>query len=340
MKLLTLSLRNFRSYKKAEFGFGQLTVIVGQNGTGKSNLLEAIYLLAVGKSFRADAEYEMIALKTNFAIVEAKVEINSEEEQLRVTLSDGTTGTARKKFEVNGLPKRLVDAIGKLKATLFGPKDLEIITGSPSTRRKYLDFVLGQKDREYRRCLVAYEKGVRQRNKVLERIKEGEATRNQLFFWDKLLIKNGQYLTEARENYLENLTDGKYEAVYDKSTISEDRLLQYANEEVAAAATLVGPHRDDFLVNEDGHDVSKFGSRGQQRMAVLWLKLAERDLLTAEGQPPILLLDDIFSELDHTHREAVLELVEEQKRAGGQVIMTTADEHLMPNDKDWMVIRT
>ncbi len=123
-----------------------------------------------------------------------------------------------------------------------------------------------------------------------------------------------------REAYLTNLTGEKYSAVYDKSIISETRLNQYEQEEVAAATTLVGPHRDDFIINLNDRDVSKFGSRGEQRMAVLWLKRGEIGYL---GGDPILLLDDIFSELDHHHRQEVLKLVEDYP---GQVIMTTADE--------------
>lgn len=311
----------------------KVTVVVGENGSGKSNLMEAIYLLAAGKSFRADRDNEMVAYDQDFAKVKGVID----EMELEVILNE------RKKFEINGVPRRMIDAVGRFRAVLFSPQDLELVTGSPSGRRRYLDFVISQADREYRRCLISYEKGLRQRNKLLDMLREGLADRNQLFFWDRLLIKNGNYITQAREEYLADLADGAYQAEYDKSIISEVRLKQYEMEEVAAAATLVGPHRDDFVVNLGGRDVSKYGSRGEQRVAVLWLKKHELKFLSLDSarnaQQPLLLLDDIFSELDHRHREEVSQLVEAHRQAGGQVILTAADPHLLPVEEAWKQIR-
>jgi DNA replication and repair protein RecF len=250
--------------------------------------------------------------------------------------------SARKRFEINGVPKRMTDFAGNLRAVLFGPRDMDLVTGSPGIRRRYLDFVISQADREYRRNLVSYEKGIRQRNKLLELIREGTAVRSQLFFWDKLLIKNGEYITLKRGEYLEIMNNVQfkiYNSVYDKSIISEQRLMQYEKEEVAAGVTLVGPHRDDFKVMMEGRDVSKYGSRGEQRMAILWLKEAELDYLTLDLELPVLLLDDIFSELDHQHRKQVTETLNKHCKSGGQVIMTTADKHMMPAGNSWNIIQ-
>ncbi len=215
------------------------------------------------------------------------------------------------------------------------PQDLDLITGSPGNRRRYLDFIICQMDREYHRCLVSYEKGLRQRNKLLSLIRDGMANHSQLFFWDKLLIKNGEYISLKRQEYLNRTdeTDGTYKTYYDRSLISEDRLNQYEIEEVASATTLVGPHRDDFRINFDNKDISKFGSRGQQRMAVLWLKKGEIKYL---GENPILLLDDIFSELDQKHKELVMNFVEEYS---GQVIATSAEEHLLLEKHNYQIIK-
>jgi len=316
--LQKIQLQNFRSYSKKDFALDLVTVVVGENGSGKSNLLEAIYLLATGKSFRADRDNEMVAYSQEFA----RVSGTTDEIELTVFLNE------RKRFEVNGIPKRMMDFVGKFRAVLFSPQDLELVTGSPSGRRRYLDFVISQVDREYRRSLISYEKGLRQRNKLLEMIREGLGQRNQLFFWDKLLVKNGDYLTGKRREYLASFS-GTYEVVYDASIISETRLKQYETEEVAAAATLVGPHRDDFVINLHGRDVSKYGSRGEQRMAVLWLKTGELHYLNSDTKPA-LLLDDIFSELDHKHRQEVETIVTQHTQNGGQVVMTSADEHLLP----------
>lgn len=316
MRLDKISLQNFRSYEKKSFSFGEKTVIVGENGAGKSNIMEAIYLLATGKSFRADRDTEMISYSAQYSVLSAQVD----DVNLQITITD------RKKFEVNGIPRRQIDFVGNLRAVLFAPQDMELVTGSPGGRRRYLDFVISQIDREYRRCLISYEKGLRQRNKLLEMIRENLAHRSQLYFWDKLLIKNGEYITLARGGYLTGLAE------YDKSVISETRLAQYEMEEVAAATTLVGPHRDDFIVNLNGRDVSKFGSRGEQRMAVLGLKRKEIEYL---GGNPLLLLDDIFSELDHRHREEVMKLV---KNYSGQVIITTTDRRLLPTNGEDTII--
>src|SRR3989339_1524639 len=324
MKIDKLELKNFRNHDKRAFSFGDKTVIVGENGSGKSNILEAIYLLATGKSFRADTDLEMVNYERQFFRVDGKIKDNGD---LGVLLNEG-----RKKFEVNGISKRMMDFAGRLKAVLFGPTDLDLITGSPSIRRRYLDFVIMQTDREYRRSLISYEKGLRQRNKILENIREGLAERNQLWFWDRLLIKEGGYITQKREEYLDkaNKSGTRYKAVYDKSVISESRLKQYEVEEVGAAVTLVGPHRDDFTVEMSAKDISKYGSRGEQRMAVMWLKKNESEYLVTDEGVPVWLLDDIFSELDHHHREEVEKEVERQIKKGGQIIMTTADPHVVP----------
>lgn len=318
-------------------------MIVGPNGSGKTNLLEAIYLLAVGKSFRADTDLEMISYDKPMAMVTGEIMMGGEKVEEKITVTDPSAGSGNfrvKKFEINGIPKRMMDSVGRMRAVLFAPADMDLLTGSPSGRRKYLDFVLVQADREYRRNLTSYEKGLRQRNKLLEQIREGIANRQQLFFWDRLLIKNGEYITNSRQNYLSKLANEEYKAIYDKSIISETRIAQYEKEEVAAASTLIGPHRDDWYLEFNSRDISKYGSRGEQRMALLWMKLIEREFLkTTEGELPILLLDDIFSELDEKHKAAVFEMVKTQEDEGGQIIISNADQDRLPTGSGWEMVR-
>lgn len=263
--------------------------------------------------------------------------------------------TPAKKYLVNGVPRRQIDFVGNLRAVLFWPEHLELVTDSPSIRRRYLDSVLVQVDREYRRNLGSYERGLRQRNRVLDLISVGKAQRSQLLFWDQLLTKSGGYITEKRGEYIDYVNtqalSGKQESgkkqnftlyalpftlLYDKSVISESRLIQYKDEEVAAKATLVGPHRDDFIIEKSVKreasskkeilvplrlPLSTYGSRGEQRLAVLWLKLGELAFIQEKtGDRPILLLDDIFSELDIEHRTLVLERIGKQ-----QTILTSAE---------------
>lgn len=333
MMLTSLRLKNFRSYAKATFQFSpNTTLLIGPNTAGKTNILEAIMLLATGKSFRADRDFEMLRFDEYFGSVTAALE-GGEATTLEVRLTNGSMGAERspkKRLLVNGIPRRMIDFIGNMRAVLFWPEDLELITDSPSLRRKYLDTVLSQVDREYRRNLLSYERGLRQRNKLLDLIHEGKASRSQLLFWNQLLISAGSVITDMRASYLAFLNEFhipgiSYECVYDKSVISETRLTQYKDEEVAAKATLVGPHRDDFFVNDTesgkARALSAYGSRGEQRMGVLWLKLGELAFTeTRAGEHPLLLLDDIFSELDRKHRALVSSIIEKQ-----QTIVTSAD---------------
>jgi DNA replication and repair protein RecF len=351
MFITKTSLSNFRNFKDKTFKFApERNIIVGPNASGKTNILESVFLLSTGKSFRAKIEEEMISYTQELARV--KGSIVGEEDgalvgtNLEVVLTRGeislgvspekTARVARKKLLVNGLGKRLIDFAGSFKTVLFGPWDLELVTESPSKRRRFLDTVLSQVDREYRRASLSYEKGLRQRNRLLFRIREEGVTRSQLLFWDKLLIKNGDYISRKRGEFVDYvnstppLDNQIFTLEYDKSAISEARLEQYAQEEVAAATTLVGPHRDDLIFKTQNpksktRNLDIYGSRGEQRMGVLWLKLAELSFIEKEsGNKPVLLLDDIFSELDHKHRNLVNIASKNQ-----QTIITTADPHFI-----------
>ena len=327
--LTTLTIRNFRSYEAKSYTFsGGATLIRGPNTAGKTNMLEAIMALATGKSFRAKREAEMVRWGSVASVISGRCAEQTDVTKLDVGITDG-----KKRYSVNGVPRRQVDFVGNFRAVLFWPEDLELITDSPSIRRKYLDGVLIQIDREYRRNLASYERGLRQRNRLLDAIREGDAAPNQLFFWNQLLIKAGAYLTEKRAEYIDFINNNgngykNYTAVYDKSVISETRLLQYAREEIAAATTLVGPHRDDVIVKEL-HDktpieLSRYGSRGEQRLGVLWLKFAELSYIEyVTGVRPTLLLDDVFSELDPAHRKLIVGMVGKQ-----QTIITSADPEI------------
>lgn len=338
MILRDITLQNFRGHTKATFRFPEGTVLIlGPNTSGKTNILEGIVLLATGKSFRAKRESEMLAWHREVATVKGNVLTDGEPQTLEVRLTNGAVQdnkTPVKKYLVHGISRRQVDFIGNLRSVLFWPEDLELITDSPSIRRNYMDGVLMQIDREYRRNLLSYERGVRQRNRLLDLINDGRATRSQLLFWDQLLIRAGSYITQARQQFLTAINETSigsttYRVTYEKSVISESRLEQYAMEEVAARSTLVGPHRDDFIVYEirgkEEMDLSRFGSRGEQRLGVLWLKFAELSYIErVTGARPMLLLDDVFSELDPAHRKLVLGIVTKQ-----QTIITSADPDIV-----------
>jgi DNA replication and repair protein RecF len=216
-----------------------------------------------------------------------------------------------------------------------------MVTGSPGKRRRFLDSILILVDRDYRRSLSVYENGLRRRNRILDSIRDNQTERRALVFWDQLLIKHGNVLTDRRRELIQFLNEapalaGKALRIeYEASTISEKRLAQYEREEVAAGYSLVGPHRDDFKMVSSGQrtlrqaqgrsansrDLAAYGSRGEQRMGVLWLKMGELTYIEEKtGERPLLLLDDIFSELDDQHDRMVMELLGKQ-----QTIITTTE---------------
>ncbi|MCR4263407.1 MAG: DNA replication and repair protein RecF [Candidatus Roizmanbacteria bacterium] len=341
MILKTLHLSNFRNYSKQEFSFSeQLTVIVGPNTAGKTTILEAIMLLSTGSSFRAERELEMIRMGEEVARVKAVGPLDTVE----VVLTPGSVlgkKTPYKKFTLNKIARRKSEIIGNLPAVLFWPEDLYLIIGSPSGRRHYLDTVLSQASHAYYRSLTAYEKALRVRNKLLSLIKEHIAVKpDELFYWEKQLIDQGAAIHNVRASYISSLNSFvlqekrgiQFNALYDHSIVSKERFQTYYDAERASGMTLVGPHRDDFVVykgdcpDETKH-LKKFGSRGEQRMGVLWLKLAELSYLEQSLTiKPLLLLDDILSELDTHHKKLVFVGIHNQ-----QTIITTADSSALPD---------
>lgn len=337
----SIKLTNFRNFKSKEIKFSSgISLILGPNASGKTNILESMYILSMGKSFKAKLEEEIIMYEQDIARIEgnfSQVELETIITRGQIDIGASRPEKApRKKLLVNGIPRRMIDFAGNFKVVLFGPWDMDLVTESPSIRRKFLDGVLSQIDREYRRSILSYEKGVRQRNRVLWDIREGNVSRDRLLFWNQLLIKNGDYISRKREEFIDfvnslefKINTTKLSLAYDKSIISAGRLEQYKDEEVAAATTLVGPHRDDFSFKVKGErqelkerDLATYGSRGEQRMGVLWLKMAELSFIEEKtGERPTLLLDDIFSELDEEHRTVAVGVAGKQ-----QTIITSVDD--------------
>jgi len=336
MYLSHLSLQNFRNYLKKDFTFSpNVTLIAGPNTAGKSNLIEAIFFLAKGASFRVDKDEQLV----NFDKEIGRMKVKIGEKNLEIVIAKGGVGgqiRPLKKYLVNGVSKRKADFIGNFFAVLFAPNDLEIIIGSPFKRRDFIDNILIQTDRDYRLAIGFYEKGLRIRNALLHKVKEtGTKPQKEFDYWDNLLITQGQKITKKREDFIGYLNASEKEVLdfkifYDKSIISKERLLQYKDAEIASGVTLVGPHRDDFIINlideKEEHDIRFFGSRGQQRLAILQLKILELDFMEKVNRArPTLLLDDIFSELDESHINLVLDMIGTQ-----QTIMTTTHKEFIP----------
>jgi len=332
--LTSITLSDFRNYENKSIKFSSgVTVIAGENAKGKTNLLEAIYLLGVGESFRAKRTEEMVRFEQELGRVSGEVTLSKKDTMtLEVVVNGGMVMgkvVNKRKYLVDGVSRRRKDILGFLPLVLFRPEDIELISGSPDVRRKFLDRLMIQVDRKYEQSLSTYEQALRRRNKILDAVRDGTASRYSLTFWDGLLIKHGQVVQDKRRE-LVDFINGLFEKselfkslkiIYDVSVISEGRLSQYAEAEVAVGYTLVGPHKDDLVIKEGTRDLLTYGSRGEQRMAVLALKMGEIYFLEERGKKKAtLLLDDIFSELDEVHKQEVLRVME-----GRQVVVTTAD---------------
>ncbi len=331
MFLEKVLLDHYRNYGRREIEFSPRTnLIIGPNASGKTNLIEAVYLLASGDSFRAAKIAETVNRQVQVAHVKGWLNLKEAVDKLAVALTRGEVNgkkVRRRKFSYNDNSRRKSDFVGRMKAVLFRPENLDIIIGSPSGRRSFLDEVLRQADREYYRADLSYRKGLRSRNKVLEQIREGETQEKALFFWDRLLIENGEKIIRHRQTLTSFFNEqesvfGDLQIGYQPSRVSPARFEEKRSAEIGAGRTLIGPHRDDFAVLESGRNLGVYGSRGEQRLGVLWLKLGQLAYLEeTKDQQVILLLDDIFSELDKEHRQMVLDSIDHR-----QVIATATEE--------------
>lgn len=327
MFLKSLQLTNFRKFAHLKINFDNCpTILLGNNAVGKSNFLESIYFLSTTKSIRVEKEEELILYGESFSKVEGLVENEGSEIGLVIVLQEGN-----KKVLVNGVSRRVVDFLGHLPAVIFYPQDINMVTGSPSLRRWHLDLALAQVDSEYRRTRTLYEQFLTSRNRVLKRIKEGLSSKDELDYWTQELLKLAEVISRKREFFFEFLNGfghplGDYIFNFNPSALTEERLGQYQDSEIAAATTLIGPHRDDFSFLLKERNLAHFGSRGEQRTATLAFKLAQLEFMsTIFGSRPLLLLDDIFSELDSSHKAKILEIVPKQ-----QTIIATVELEGIP----------
>ena len=368
MHLRHLSLTNFRNYARAEIDLAPGPVLfLGENAQGKTNLLEAVALLATGRSERAETDADYIAWSARdepqpFARIVALAGRTQHDVAVELTVigREGAHGNlvASKRFKLNGVARRASDVVGAITAVLFTTDDMELVKGSPSGRRRYLDVMLSQVDHRYLRALQRYTKLVTQRNALLKRIQDGAARRDELAYWDEELATDGATLLAARAAATGDLAraaadaharlsggrerfDLAYEprfvdgwaperiAAADPADITRallDKLQATHARDVAAGVTLSGPHRDDLSMTLGGEPASAFASRGQQRTAALALRLAEARLLHSRtGERPLLLLDDVLSELDESRRASVLAAID-----ADQVLITSPDPDRFP----------
>ncbi len=352
--LTRLELANFRSYLELNISLRTgLTIAYGANGAGKSNLLEAAYLLAIGKSYRASIERELVrwdaAATGSYAIIAGHVIREDAEIELRVGLDcAGGINTVAKRIRVNGVAKRAADMVGALGAVLFTAEDIDLVFGSPQARRRYLDIMLAQLGGQYVHALQRYQRVLTQRNALLRAIREGRAGDDELAYWDASLCAEGAVVLGERYDTMQRLAPLAIEA-FDRLEATDKLGVTYAatvpfdarptresfaaalervrGSERAAGMTLIGPHRDDLKITMNGVEMAKHASRGQARLAALGLRVAEARLIEERrGDPPVVLLDDVLSELDDRRRGLVLE----EAVRNHQTIVTTAELGQVP----------
>jgi len=337
MAYSSISIKQFRSYRDARFALAPgVNIIVGPNGSGKTNLLEALYVLSQGSSFRVN-DKDLIEYGQN------QFKLTAENGQQLRALTYEINGTPAKKFKIDGAERQRLSHQQKVPLVLFEPEDLRLLSGSPARRRDYLDSLIGRLWPEAGVSRSRFERALMQRNNI---IKQAASQRlpsldDQFFVWDIKLAEYASALVAGRLKLLEGW-NGRLSAVYSRiagepSTVSVSyktdcdvhnykasllhRLLSSRERDIARGFTSVGPHRDDFVVSLNGVEAAVTASRGENRSLVLALKIIELELLESMSrEKPLLLLDDVFSELDIDRRLALSSLT-----ADHQTVITTTD---------------
>jgi DNA replication and repair protein RecF len=347
-----LSIRDFRSYEGADVRLGAgLTVITGRNGAGKTNLLEALYFACTGRSCRTSNERECV----RFGAPLTRLELRCEDDHERHELSVGFQPGEAKRLKVDGaLVERLTDSSARPLVSVFLPDRLELIVGAPALRRAHLDQVVTALWPSRSGTRRAYSAALAQRNALVSAIRAGRASRASLPAWDAELARHGVALMADRARTVDRLVprfaehaaglglEGKVELAYrprSKVTTAPElaaELAERVESDLERGFTGHGPHRDDLGFKREGRELRAYGSRGQQRLGLLALLLAEREELESErGAAPLLLLDDVMSELDAHRRERLTTLL----RRGGQAVITTTELAHVPGAEEADVAR-
>lgn len=338
MLIENLRLFNYRNYESLKQSFSaSFNVLIGMNAQGKTNLIEAIHYLSTGRSYRPVRDMQLIKWGNNFFIIDGFIKNNLGKIQVEIVYKKELPNSPNsKEIKINGVKKnKITELLGCFNTVLFSPEDLNIIKGAPSERRKLLDSDISQVNPGYYQKLLIYNRIVAQRNHTLRRIVSKKATKEELAAWNCQFLESSRSIIEKRLEVLEKLvpltrlmqrklTNGeenieiKYllgkEIEIKKNSDIDTLLLEEINkkreEELIKGITLSGPHRDDILFMLNGMNLKYYGSQGQHRTAVLALKLAELEFFKAEtGEFPVLLLDDVLSELDSTRREHLIRTI-------------------------------
>lgn len=336
MYVKKLKLSGFRNYKSEEFEFlPDTNILYGNNAQGKTNALEALYLFSIGKSFRTQQDRELINFSENFTkiCVEYDDKIRTNEIEIVVRRDK------KKQIKINDVPiSKMSDLIGKFCVILFSPDELNLTKGSPNARRRFLDIALSQMRPRYYHILRRYNKVLDQRNNLIKKLRfaQNAAAKDTLFVWNQKLSEYGMAIIDYRKQFIEKLYEYakqihreisgeefeiRYKAAFNTIEEFKEKLDSNIEREIEQGFTMYGPHRDDIDIVVEGKDIKTYGSQGQHRSAVLALKLAQADMVYDDmGEYPVLLLDDIMSELDSVRRAYLVGKIKNK-----QVIITCTD---------------
>lgn len=348
MQVLSLSLRDFRGYHDAHVELGEaLTVVTGPNGAGKTNLLEGLYFACTGRSCRTNNEREVI----RFAAGTARTVLRCQDEDGAHELSVGFTPGQPKQMRADGATvERLLDAPNRPLVSVFLPDRLELIKSAPALRRAHLDQLVAALWPARTSTRRLYSQALAQRNALLSRIRAGRGSAQSLLSWDAQLARHGIALMDDRRRAVEFLAEPfsrlatalglpddprtsyrPRSAATDPGQLAQE-LADRLDSDLERGFSGHGPHRDDVLTEHSGHDLRAYGSQGQQRLALLALLLAEREVIAAHRPaPPLMLLDDVMSELDRDRRQALVDLL---RSTPGQAVITATDLEQVPTAAD------
>ena len=327
MHIDSIKLRNYRNYKQCNINLGsKLNVFVGDNAQGKTNLLESIFFASIGKSPRTNKEKDVLL----WGEKQANIDIEVIKKFSKSRISMFILRNDKKTIKINNIPIRKIgDLMGELVVVYFSPDEIKLVKEAPNDRRRFMDIDISQMDKNYFYLLLRYEKILNQRNKLLKEAQNFDVLKRTISIWDEQLSKIASKIVLTRLNFVQKLneyaneihkkiTDGKeniflsYQGVhcYNEELIEEkiaEELLNNLEKDFNLKYTTIGPHRDDIKITINDIDIRNFGSQGQQRLATLTIKLAELKLFKEEiGENPILLLDDVLSELDENRQKQFL----------------------------------
>ena len=343
MKIQNLAIKNFRNYEKLNVNFDEkVNIFIGKNAQGKTNLLESIYYCCIGRSFKSCKDKELIKWGEEDSYIKLLANKKYRDLQIEIKLNK----THKKAIQVNGLPiRKMGELIGEINIVFFSPQEMKLVKESPEERRKFMDIDISQNNKRYFYQLARYEKILANRNKLLKNSQSIETVKETIDIWDRALIASAKFIAFERQKFVEQIipysqkahsyiSGGKEEIslVYkcgcgvsldEKFESNMDRILKKNLEkDFKFGYTTVGVHRDDIDIFLNGVEVKSFGSQGQQRTVALSLKLAElENMYNINGEYPILLLDDVFSELDLDRQRRLLKFVDRT-----QTFITCTDE--------------